>query len=84
MALSKYINDDDVFHLRMGRRGRNMLQTDNKITTKISVAIVGIFERYTCNINQQDAPHKDKINLLTLIILKARGFLWVIKFVLLG
>jgi hypothetical protein len=31
----------------------------NKITTKISVAIAGIFERYTYNITQQDAPHKD-------------------------
>jgi hypothetical protein len=31
-----------------------------KITTKISVAIAGIFERYTYNIAQQDASHKDK------------------------
>jgi hypothetical protein len=33
----------------------------NKITTKISVAIAGIYERYTCNITQQDAPRKDRI-----------------------
>jgi hypothetical protein len=35
----------------------------SKITTKLSVAIAGIFERYTYNIEQQDAPHKDNNNL---------------------
>jgi hypothetical protein len=33
----------------------------NEMTTKISVAIAGILERYTYNIMKQDAPHKDKI-----------------------
>jgi hypothetical protein len=37
-----------------------------KITTKISVAIAGIFERYMYNITQQDALHKDKIRYISI------------------
>jgi hypothetical protein len=32
----------------------------NKVTTKIPIAIAGIFEMYTYNITQQDAHYKDK------------------------
>jgi hypothetical protein len=54
LALSKYINDVAVFHLKY------VVNRKNKTTTKISVAIEGIFERYMYNITQQDDPHKDK------------------------
>jgi hypothetical protein len=39
----------------------------NEITTKISVVIAGIFERYTYNVTQQDAPHNDKKQVLSLL-----------------
>jgi hypothetical protein len=46
-CFSKYVSDVVVFHLRMARRGRNMLWTkDKNNTNKFSVEIAGIFERY--------------------------------------
>jgi hypothetical protein len=47
-GLSKYVGDVVVFHLRMARRDRNVVNRGNKRNTnKFSVAIAGIFERYT-------------------------------------
>jgi hypothetical protein len=45
MAFSKYLSDVVVFRMRMACRGRNRENKNN--TNKFSVAIAGIFERYT-------------------------------------
>jgi hypothetical protein len=49
MFFSKDVSDVIVFHLKMARRGRNMLWTERikSNTNKFSVAIADIFERYT-------------------------------------
>jgi hypothetical protein len=49
MAFSKYVIDVALFHLRMALGGQNMLWTERIISNinKFSVAMAGIFERYT-------------------------------------
>jgi hypothetical protein len=66
MAFSRYVSNVIVFHLKMARRDRNMLWTERIKIKPINSQLwsqVYIWKVYVY-ITQQDAPHKDKKQLI--------------------